>query len=149
MAQKWTPPVVPKRQPGWEHAYAVTLERLAAQPFAWGQADCLTRVADLCEAMTGVNPLTSGSRRYRTAAGAARTLARLGFTDIEQALASVFPPVPKSKARRGDCGVGIVNIGGEQMLSTFIVMGAQAVGSNERGPVVVQTMQLKSTFSVG
>lgn len=141
--------MIPPRQPGWEHAYAVTLQRLVDTPFQWGAADCITRVLDLCEAMTGVNPLPAGERGYKTAIGAARKLKDLGFADLEAALAATFPEVPKARARRGDCGLAAVRVAGKTIDATFIVMGAQAVASNERGPVVIQTMQLRKTFAVG
>lgn len=145
----WKPPAIPARKPGWEHAYAETLQQLADTPFQWGGADCLTRVADLCAAMTDVNPLPKSLRRYRTERGAARLLTKLGYGSIEDALAATFPEIARAKARRGDCGVGEVRVGGEMMLSTFIVMGTNAIGSNERGPVVVATLALKRTFQVG
>lgn len=140
---------IPARKPGWEHAYSETLQSLVDTPFAWGTADCLARVADLCEAMTGVNPLPASERRYSTAAGAAKVMKRLGFATVGEALASVFPTVAKAKARRGDCGVADVRIDGVTVEAAFIVMGAQAVASNERGPVVIQTLQLKKTFAIG
>lgn len=145
----WKPPTIPPRKPGWEHAYAAELQEQARMPFAWGKADCLTRVADLCKAMTGVNPLPMAKRRYTTERGALRQMAKLGFASIEDALAAVFPDVPKAKARRGDCGVAEVRVNGEMTLSTFIVTGVTALGSDERGPVVIPTLALKRTFAVG
>ncbi len=145
----WSPVEIPSRKPGWEHAYAELLQRQAETVFAWGKADCLTRVADLCESITGANPLPKSMRRYRTAAGAARVMARLGFADVGEALAATFPETARAKARRGDCGVAEVHIGGKPVLSTFIIIGTSAVGSNERGPVVIPTMSLKRTFRIG
>lgn len=146
---EFKPKVIPARQPGWEHAYAVTLQRLAETPFHWGTADCMTRVADMCFAITGVNPFPASSRRYRTAAGATRQLARLGFDDVDAALSAQFPEVPRLKARRGDCGVGQVRVAGEWVVAAFIVMGANAVGANEKGPVIVPTVKLRKTFAIG
>lgn len=146
---EFTPPAIPARKPGWEHAYAIVLQKLTDTPFKWGEADCLTRVADLCRALTGVNPLPARYRRYTTAIGAARQLVRMGFADIDAALSAGFPEVAKAKARRGDCGIANVRIAGQVVEATFIVMGAQAVASNERGAVVIQTMQLKKTFAIG
>lgn len=145
----WTAPVIPARKPGWEHAYAEKLQALVDMPFSWGKGDCIARVLDLCEAMTGVNPLPVSQRRYSTAAGAAKVMKRLGFESVGHALGAVFSEVAKSKARRGDCGVADVRIAGEIVEAAFIVMGAQAVASNERGPVVIQTLQLKKTFAIG
>ncbi len=144
----WKPPAIPARLPGWEHVYAEMLEQQAKTPFAWGSADCLTRVADLCKAMTGVSPMPMSLRRYRTAAGAQRALQKLGFDDVAAALAAVFPEVPRAMARRGDCGVAEVRVAGEMILATFIVMGPNAIGTNARGPVVIPTLSLKRTFRI-
>lgn len=140
---------IPARKPGWEHAYAVVLEKLADTPFQWGRADCLTRVADICKAMTGVNPLPARFRRYTTGLGAARQMKRAGHDSIEQALAATFPEVPRSRARRGDCGIGEVRVRGEVVQATFVVMGTNAIAANERGAVVISTLQLAKTFAIG
>lgn len=145
----WSPPVVPPRRPGWEHAYAEITEQFGRTPFSWGTADCLTRVADLTEAMTGVNPLPYMMRRYRSAAGAEMVLQELGFATPADALAAVFPSVPVSMARRGDCGIGSVRVAGEVHDAAFIVLGVNALGAGEKGAVVVPTLMLKQTFAIG
>lgn len=144
----WTPPAIPARRPGWEHGYAETLQRHVDRAFEWGVSDCLIVPADLCLAMTGVDPMRR-LRRYRGEIGAMRLMARLGYRTVEDALAAVFADVHPLRARRGDCGVLLQSVDGQPWLSTLIVMGDRAVGKGPRGPVVVATGALKRTFAIG
>lgn len=139
---------IPKRLPGWERAYADTISRLAATPFSWRE-NCLTRVADVCEAMTGVNPFPRDLRTFTTKTAALRALNERGFGSEEDALAAFFPPIPLAMARRGDCAIGMVRVKGETPTSTFIVMGSKALGANESGVVVVDALMLKKAFRIG
>src|SRR5690606_17430549 len=87
----WVPPKIPARITGWERAYVSALEQQMALPFGWSpEAHCLGAPAALCMAMTGVDPM-KGLRRYSSEAGAWRQLFKLGFKDVEEALAAVFP----------------------------------------------------------
>jgi hypothetical protein len=143
----WTPPAIPPRQRGWETRFAALMEHELAQPFSWGSSDCLTLAADVCEALTGVQPFPLELRDYDSAAGAATVLVKLGFTSISGPLEAVFQPIPSARARRGDCGV---RVSAEGELSTFIVLGATAVGRAEgKSRVVVPTLQLAQTFAIG
>lgn len=139
----WTTPLV--RLPGWEQRYVETLERHNAMPFEWGVSDCIIVACDLADAMCGRNPLPLRMRKYRTAEGAHRRLLSLGFRDIEAALAAVFPRIPTSRARRGDCGV----LEQGDQLACLIVTGPMAVGKGPEGPVSVPVTRLKSTFAIG
>lgn len=144
----WTPPAIPARKPGWERSYVEVLERHMAAPFTWGSSDCLVVPADLCKAMTGVDPM-KGLRHYGTEFGAMKVLARIGCASVEDALARAFPSVPVLLARRGDCGVLAQTVDGKPWLSTLIVMGDRAVGKGPDGPVSVPTHRLKSAFMIG
>ncbi|RVB25587.1 hypothetical protein EN918_26755, partial [Mesorhizobium sp. M7A.F.Ca.CA.004.05.1.1] len=62
-------------------------------------------VADAVEAITGTDPAADIRGKYKTEAGAARILRKRGFGDVEMALASLFPPVGRLMAQRGDIGV--------------------------------------------
>jgi hypothetical protein len=144
----WKTPA--ERQPEWERSYVAVMERHMAQPFAWGVSDCLIVPADLCAEMCGRNPLPAKLRRYRTEAAAMKLLLSLGFHDVEEALAQVFPPIPLLRARRGDCGVLEQTVNGKPWLATLIVMGdGSAVGKGIAGLVRVPVHKLKSTFAIG
>ncbi|MCF1744614.1 DUF6950 family protein [Paradevosia shaoguanensis] len=145
----WTPPTIPARLPGWELAYVATIERQAQEPFAWGQADCLRSAAELCLAMTGVDPM-AGLPDYATADEADALLASLGFSDLKQALQSVFRRIPKAHARRGDVGLVESVLEDRRILSTVIIMGEISIGKAVTGGAIhVPTSSLLAAFAVG
>jgi|GEM_PF-1689221 len=144
-----TLPNIPARKPGWERSFVAIMARHVATPFAWTpEAHCLAAPAELCLAMTGVDPM-KGFRRHRSEAGALLAMRRAGFETVEDALAAVFPEIPKLLARRGDCGVLAQDVEGRPWLTSFVVMGAMAVGKSARGPIYVPTATLKRAFAIG
>lgn len=145
----WSPPIIPARRHDWEPHFVAIMERHRAMPFVWGKSDCLIVPADLARAMTGVDPMRS-LRAYRTEAGAARLLARLGFADVEEALKAVFPRIPKAWARRGDAGVIEQVVDGRRQLATLIVVGTLAIGkAADGGHVAVPRSALRATYAIG
>lgn len=144
----WRFPDIPARRPGWEHGFVDVLQGHIWQPFAWGAHDCLRMPADLCLAMTDVDPM-KGLKRYASETGARRILAALGFRTVEDALQAVFPEIPLLRARRGDCGVVEQEIDGRPWLSTHIVVGDRAVALGPKGPSFVPLDRLKRTFAIG
>lgn len=152
MSAIWSPKPIGPRLPGWEHKALDVLQRHIAQPLVWGVSDCLTVPADLCRAMCGVAILPAHLRRYRTAAGAYRLLARMGFSDVEEALTAAFPRLEGAAlAHRFDAGVvERVGLDGRPVLATVIVADrGQALGRDEAGPVLVPVLSLRSTFAIG
>ena len=146
----WSPPTIGLRLPGWESRLVETLQAHLAQPFAWGESDCLIVPADICKAMTGANPFPMRLRRYRTAAGAQRALLQLGFDTVQGPLEACFKRVPKALARRGDCGVRRISIEGVETLSAMVVLGnGTAVGKGMDGPVIVPVLGLDRTYAIG
>jgi hypothetical protein len=117
-----------------------------AAPFEWGVSDCITAVADVCDALCGRNPLPAKLRAYRTEDAAAALMAALGFGSLTEALAAVFPEIARSRARRGDCGVLEASALGP---ASFVVLGANAVGKGLTGPVYVPVTRLARTFAIG
>ena len=145
----WTVPTIPARRPGWERAYVEVMERQAQLPFGWTpEAHCLGTPAELCLAMTGVDPMR-GLRGYSTEAGAMKALFKLGFSDVEQALQAVFPTITNLRARRGECGVLEQVVDGRPWLASFVVMGEMARGKGPDGLVHVPTARLKRCFAIG
>lgn len=144
----WTTPA--KRRPGWERSYVEIVQHHMALPVIWGESDCLTVPADLCEGMCGRNPFPTKLRRYSTELGAAKLMRRLGFETVEDALAGVFPRVSKTMVRRGDCGVFESILDGRPQLACLIVLhDGTAAGKGIAGPVRVPVSRLKSTFAIG
>lgn len=120
--------IQPARHSGWEVALVETIARHQAEPFAWGQSDCITRIADLALAMTGVDPMADLRGGYDSAAGSAGVLKDQGFVDIEAALAAHFEPVAPALARRGDCGIVMTESGKREVKAGVIVMGDMLLG---------------------
>lgn len=81
---------------------------------AWGVSDCWTLMLDGVEAVTG-EKIFPKLRRYKSEAGGYRLFAKLGFSTVEDALASAFEPVGVLSAQRGDVGViereGLISCG--------------------------------------
>jgi len=143
----WTTPAV--RQPGWEHGFAAFVAAQRDMPFAWGRADCLTAIADLCAALTGRNPLPKALRRYTTERGASRLMISLGFADIEAALAQCFPAVAPALARRGDCGIVMTHVDGQPAKAAVIVLGPTVLGRGPAGAIIRPRRDLVSAFAIG
>lgn len=148
----WTPKPIGPRLPGWEKKALAVLDGHMSRPLTWGISDCLSVPADLCRAMTGTNILPRHLRRYRTEAGAWRLLARAGFSDVEEALNAAFPRLEGvAMARRFDAGiVERKDSSGRSVLATVIITnGAQAIGRDAHGPVLVSQLTLRSAFAIG
>lgn len=123
----------PTRLKGWEVALAATIEHHAQTPFAWGQSDCLTMVADVATTLTGTDPMDQFRGRYSSGAGAARVLKAAGFASITEALSAQFEEAPPAMARRGDCGVVETVVRGKTVLAAVVVTGAEVVGKSPPG----------------
>lgn len=149
MRDSWTPPIIPRRLPGWEGRLARTLESHLDRPFAWGVSDCLTIAADVCMAMTGVDPFPVELRaHYDDERSALALLARLGFDDVSGPLERAFKRIPKARARRGDCGV-LADPAGRGR-ATLIVIGSMAIGRSAAGGLaVVPVLSLDATYAIG
>lgn len=137
-------PAQAKRTPGWESRLTETVARIQEEKFAWGTSDCLTRVSDVCEAMTGVDVLR-GHRGYRSEKTAAAKLAKLGFSDVGEALASVLEEIPPAMARRGDVGVVVRG----EVVAAVVVMGPLLIGAHPKGSFKVSSVHLRRAFRVG
>lgn len=100
-----------KRVDDWPERLARFVADRARAAFAWGAHDCCTFALRSVEEITGVDLLPG--RRWRTAAGAARAIRKLGRAGapggggieaaaVAIAAAHAAPEVPVLEARRGD-----------------------------------------------
>lgn len=133
------------RLPDWERRLAAVVEHHLDTPGEWGISDCLLTVMDAVEAVTGVDPAAKVRGKYSTELGAVRTLRRRKLADVEAALASLFPPVGRLMAQRGD--VGIVERDGE-VAAGFITERGLAV-KIETGLTFYPQTEIKTAFKVG
>jgi hypothetical protein len=117
----------PARRPGWEVAFADTVSRHQAMPFAFGSSDCLSQIADLDLAMTGHDPMKTLRGEYEDRKGVLAALKKRGFGSIADALAATYPEVEPAMARRGDCGLVETGEAGDP-LAAVIVLGDMVMG---------------------
>lgn len=139
------------RRPDWEPAYIGALEAADALPFGYGKSeiDCLRRVAAVCEAMTGIDPMR-GHRAYGTETGAFKCLSKAGCSSVEDALRMVFPETTKLRTMRGDCGVLAQQIGGHTQLTAFVIIqNHMASAKGPDGLTIVSVDRLSAVFAVG
>jgi hypothetical protein len=85
----------------WVDALYAQIEAYNAQPFTWGTHDCCTLAADCVQAMTGVDKMAGYRGGYKTAAGAARKLAKAGGM-VAAISAELGEPIAPALAQRGD-----------------------------------------------
>lgn len=137
--------MIPARSRGWELRLLAVIEDYKRQSMEWGRYDCLTQVADVCEAMTGHDPMAGQRGRYRSEGGAARVLKELGFSDVEEALAATFPEVAVAQARRGDCGIILMS----GMKASVVVLGTNVIGRHTRGSFLMPSLRMSRAFRVG
>lgn len=88
----------------WQQRLAVCVAARANLPFAWGSQDCALFAADCVLACTGEDIATDVRGRYKTDAGAARFIKRLGGL-AAIAAARLGPEVAPLMAQPGDVGL--------------------------------------------
>lgn len=95
----------------------------------WGESDCLHWALTAARAAGGRDLTNLIPRTYRTRMGALRTLTRMGFRTLADALDAHAQPIPSSRARPGDvCMIGDGRIG-----ACGIVVGADALFFDGKG----------------
>ena len=91
----------------WPERLDEALQRAARLPFAWGRHDCCLFAADVCRAITGLDPAADLRGRYGTVLEAFKLLDKRfcgGVAQAAEALAARagWPEVRPGFARRGD-----------------------------------------------
>lgn len=95
-------------------AIDAALERWCAEPFVWGQSDCILALSDIIHEARGYDPAAEWRGRYTSALGAARVTRRFGgFAGaIESAaIGCVWRRIEPARAVIGDVGIA-ANAGG-------------------------------------
>ncbi|CAI2935009.1 DUF6950 family protein [Aminobacter niigataensis] len=134
-----------QRLPDWERRLALVVEHHLDMPGEWGVADCLLTVADVIEAMTGIDPAARVRGTYSSEIGAAKVMRRRKCADVEAVLAKLFPPVGRLSASRGDAGV----IERDGMLAAGIITERGFAVKVETGLVFYPQTAIKTAFKVG
>lgn len=100
MAEQTIPTGV-TRVPGWELRLSLLVTQRLAEPFAWGENDCVLFAADCIEAMTGIDTVAQLRGQWASQGEAVRAIARVG--GLNAAVERMgFTKVPPLFAQRGD-----------------------------------------------
>lgn len=133
------------RLPDWDRRLTCLVSSMEDAPSVWGLTDCLLTALDAVVAVTGFDPAADIRGRYKTEAGAARILRKRGLVDVEDALASLFEPIGRLSARRGD--VGVVEQGGN--LTAGFVCDLGFLARTATGRIFLPQTAIKTAFKVG
>jgi len=90
------------RRSDWRSQLSACVVKALKQPFEWGRHDCALFAANAILAMTGEDLARGYRGRYRTAAGAARTLQKEGFGSSEALAEQLFDEIAPVLAVDGD-----------------------------------------------
>jgi hypothetical protein len=117
------------RREDWPSRLIDFIEAASGRPFSWGSSDCCLFAADWVQDATGIDPAAGHRGRYRTEAGAARLLNRLGGSVDAAATGALGAPLASPLlAQRGD----IALVGG----ALGVVIGGEVALLSETGPVL-------------
>ncbi len=135
-----------ERLPDWDRQLAKMTEKHLAEPFSWGQSDCLLAAADAVLAVTGFDPAEDIRGKYDTALGAIRLMKKRKSANVEEVLMKLFPQIKKKlTAQRGD----LVTINeGDQAVAGYITTQGVFV-RQENGNVFLPQTSIKMAFKVG
>ena len=112
----------------WTLALHQQITEFNDKPFAWGTHDCCTFAADCVLAMTGIDHLAAHRGGYKTAAGAARRLAKVGGIEAGM-IALLGEPIAPALAQRGDVVCFTSPLGD----TAGICMGTHIAAAGENG----------------
>jgi len=138
---------IPKRLPDWDKRMVLVTARHMREPQAWGTSDCITRAADVVEALTGFDPVAEFRGKYHTEEGAAVIMRRRKCENVEQLLEKYFEPVGRLSAQRGD----LVTVEEDGVIAAAYVTEYGIAISTARGTVFrPQTSHgIRKAFKVG
>lgn len=134
-----------ERLENWDQRLALVTARLIRTPSVWGESDCLLKVCDAIEAVTGEDLAADIRGQYSTEAGAARLMRKRKAKNVEDVLAQFFEPVGRLLAQRGD--VFAIEEDG-QIAAGYITEYGAAVAT-PHGLAFRPQMAIKTAFKVG
>lgn len=90
-----------RRRPDWPQRLESALEAARAQPFVWGEHDCVLFATRVAAELTGVDRAAPWRGRYRNQFGAEKILRQAGGLAV-LVTRQFGDPMPVERARRGD-----------------------------------------------
>ncbi len=130
----------------WEKAAKTVIEKHIALPSQFGLSDCYLIADDMVEAVTGTKMFGVDAGKYTTEQGAAKKLAKHGFTTVEDAFASKFEQISPLQAQRGDIGI-YLNDDGSLCGGAFTALGFMS--RDDKRVIFLSASRVKSAFKVG
>lgn len=133
------------RLEGWETRLFEAVAPHLSAPFAYGKSDCFMLAMDALQAVTGADPYGDHRGAYSTAPGAAKQLARRGFTTLEDAMDALCSRVAPSMAQRGD----IASLLSSDGPALAVVVGGSLVSKGEAGVIIHPLWVAMNAWRVG
>lgn len=128
----------------WPERLDAAMRAHADAPFTWGAHDCCMFAADCVLAVTGIDPAADLRGEYADAAGAVRTLERVGGLEA-LCDARLVERVPVAAAYVGD--VGIANTGDRDAL--VVCGGTLWHGAAAQGTAIVPPGAVRLAWRAG
>lgn len=120
------------------------VELARTQPYAWGVNDCGQFAGRCVDAVTGSNPIAELVGSYSDEAGAMALLNDRGASDMEAAVATLFPRIETGEVQSGD--LGIVERRGKKIL--VVCLGVICAAPGARGLMFHMRSELTAAFRV-
>ena len=113
------------RHANWQERLSDLIRARTGKEFAWGAGDCTQFAFDAIKAVTDQDPLAEVRTRYKTAAGAVKTLRKLGAQTCEELIARYCGERKTiAFARKGD----VVVVDNPEAIGLDVEHGAEAFG---------------------
>lgn len=131
----------------WDRRLAAVTTRHIKTPSQWGESDCILKVADAVEAVTGNDLARTMRGKYHTELGAAKLLKKRKCDNVEQLLDKYFEPVGRLMAQRGD----VVAVDqGDAIAAGYVTEYGVAVASPSGLAFIPQTSpSIRKAYKVG
>lgn len=139
----------------WQAALAEAVRLQINAPFKYGKRDCCIAAADIVEAMTGDDLMKAFRGKYRSAAGAARQVKRVGESDLLGVLRQVadehgLKEIAPVKATMGDLVLTDKRLHDNATgQACGVCMGNTAIFPADKGWINVGRKDWVSCFKVG
>lgn len=129
------------KREGWEKILFQYLEKSRDARFVWGENDCCLWVGKFVDLMQGTNHVGLFYRKYKTAAGAAKIVKKLGFGTIEGIPEKLLTPIELREAKRGDIVL-------HQQNALGICAGRKSYFLQENGLIETETLKCKKAWEI-
>ena len=132
------------RLANWPDLLANHIEEWRHKKFEWGKADCALFCFYAEKAMCGSSRFDDFSGKYRSAAGSAKALLKIGAGDLAASVGARLQEIEPHKAQRGD--VALIDTPDGNALS--LVVGDKVAAMGKDGLVFLPLSAAKQAWKV-